>query len=133
MESLAGHILTYNTQQIPDLLQTKAYAFAVAEASAPAPNGDAARRSAEATLTRQRAILEAREPELTVPPDGMVCPGLIVRRPGVPAGGGPCVSGCAQPQVTFAAPVRLQLRGGRECPPCGRSRWRRVHRGPGAR
>lgn len=34
MESLAGHILTYHTQQIPDLLPTKAYAFAVAEASA---------------------------------------------------------------------------------------------------
>ena len=66
MESLAGQILTYHTQQIPDLLQTKAYAVAVAEASASAPDPYAARRSAEATLARQKAILGAKEPELTV-------------------------------------------------------------------
>ena len=41
MESLAGQILTYHTQQIPDLLQTKAYALAVAEASTSAPDPDA--------------------------------------------------------------------------------------------
>jgi len=66
MESLAAQILTYHTQQIPDLLQTKAYAIAVAEASTSAPDPDAACRSAEATLARQQAILGAKEPELTV-------------------------------------------------------------------
>ena len=66
MESLAAQILTYHTQQIPDLLQTKAYAVAVAEASTSAPDPDAARRTAEATLARQEAILGAKEPELTV-------------------------------------------------------------------
>lgn len=66
MESLAGQILTYHTQQIPDLLQTRAYAVAVAEASTSAPDPYAARRAAEATLARQQAILGAKEAELAV-------------------------------------------------------------------
>jgi transcriptional regulator with XRE-family HTH domain len=66
MESLAGQLLTYHTQQIPDLLQTRAYAIAVAEVGTSAPDPDAACRSAEATLARQKAILGTKEPELTV-------------------------------------------------------------------
>ena len=42
MESLAAQILTYHTQQIPGLLQTEAYAVAVAEASTSAPEPGAA-------------------------------------------------------------------------------------------
>jgi len=66
MESLAAQILAYHTQQIPDLLQTGAYAVAVAEASTSAPDPGTACRSAEATLARQEAIFGAKEPELTV-------------------------------------------------------------------
>ena len=66
MEALAGQILTYHTQQIPGLLQTRAYAVAVAEASTSAPDPYATRRAAEATLARQGAILGAKEAELAV-------------------------------------------------------------------
>ena len=66
MESLAAQILTYHTQQVSGLLQTQAYAVAIAEASTSAPDPDAARRAAEATLARQEAILGAKEPELTM-------------------------------------------------------------------
>ena len=64
MESLAGQILTYHPQQIPDLLQTKAYALAVAEASTSVPDPDAVRRTADVTVARQEAILGAKEPVL---------------------------------------------------------------------
>jgi transcriptional regulator with XRE-family HTH domain len=64
MESLAGQILTYHPQQIPDLLQTKAYAVAVAEASTSVPDPDAVCRTADVTVARQEAILGAKEPVL---------------------------------------------------------------------
>ena len=64
MESLAGQILIYHPQQIPDLLQTKAYALAVAEASTSVPDPDAVRRTADVTVARQEAILGAKEPVL---------------------------------------------------------------------
>jgi transcriptional regulator with XRE-family HTH domain len=64
MESLAGQILTYHPQQIPDLLQTKAYALAVAEASTSVPDPDAMYRTADVTVARQEAILGAKEPVL---------------------------------------------------------------------
>jgi transcriptional regulator with XRE-family HTH domain len=65
MESFATQVLTYRTQQIPGLLQTEAYAVAVAGAGASALDPGVLPRAAEATLARQKAVLGA-EVELNV-------------------------------------------------------------------
>jgi transcriptional regulator with XRE-family HTH domain len=58
LETAASRISVYEAQQVPGLLQTPAYARALAEAD-PLLGSDAARDSAtEAVLARQRAILE---------------------------------------------------------------------------
>ncbi len=66
MESFATQVLTYRTQQIPSLLQTEAYATAVAEAGTSASVPGVRSRAAEATLTQQEAILGGKELELIV-------------------------------------------------------------------
>jgi transcriptional regulator with XRE-family HTH domain len=73
LESLAARVFSYHTQQIPGLLQTEAYADAVADASPPeqaaAATGSSPsvhQRAVAATLARQAAILRAKEPELNV-------------------------------------------------------------------
>ncbi|MGD0246491.1 MAG: DUF5753 domain-containing protein [Streptosporangiaceae bacterium] len=59
MESFATRVLTYRAQQIPSLLQTQAYAIAVAEAGTTAADPGVVSRAAEAALARQDAVLGA--------------------------------------------------------------------------
>jgi transcriptional regulator with XRE-family HTH domain len=64
LETAAPKIAGYEAQQVPGLLQTPAYARALAETD-PSLDDDAARdRAAEAVLARQRAILVERRPEV---------------------------------------------------------------------
>jgi transcriptional regulator with XRE-family HTH domain len=64
MEAAATEIMTYDSHQIPDLLQTYDYARAVADAD-PACVGDEQRAHAvEVKLTRQRVVLAERSPRV---------------------------------------------------------------------
>jgi transcriptional regulator with XRE-family HTH domain len=64
MEAAATEILTYDSHQIPDLLQTYEYARAVADAD-PACVGDEQRAHAvEVKLTRQRVVVAEHSPRL---------------------------------------------------------------------
>jgi transcriptional regulator with XRE-family HTH domain len=59
MEGAASRVMIYEPQWIPALLQTPAYAQALAE-------GDKSERLVEATLTRQRAVLGKKGPEVSI-------------------------------------------------------------------
>lgn len=64
LETAAPKIAGYEAQQVPALLQTSAYARALAETD-PTLDDDAARdRATEAVLARQQAILGERRPEV---------------------------------------------------------------------
>lgn len=64
LEDSASTILAYEAQRVPALLQTPAYARALAAADQSLP-GDAAREQAvQATLARQQAILRERKPDI---------------------------------------------------------------------
>ena len=66
MEAVATEILAYESHQIPDLLQTREYARAVADAD-PGYTGDEQRAHAvEVKLTRQRIVLAERGPRLEI-------------------------------------------------------------------
>lgn len=64
-ESAATQIQSYQPQQVPDLLQTREYAHALAAAD-PALPPDTQDLFLEAMLTRQQLTLEERKPDLTV-------------------------------------------------------------------
>jgi transcriptional regulator with XRE-family HTH domain len=64
LETAAARVWAYEAQQVPALLQTRAYARALTEAD-PALDDDAARdRAAEAVIARQRAVLEEQRPDV---------------------------------------------------------------------
>jgi len=64
LETAASRIWAYEAQRIPGLLQTPAYARALAEAD-PALDDDAARdRAAEAVMARQKSILGEQRPDI---------------------------------------------------------------------
>ena len=64
LETAASRIWAYEAQRIPGLLQTPAYARALAEAD-PALDDDAARdRAVEAVIARQRTILGEQRPDI---------------------------------------------------------------------
>ena len=64
LETAASRIWAYEAQRIPGLLQTFAYARALAEAD-PALDDDAARdRAVEALMARQRTILGEQQPDI---------------------------------------------------------------------
>ena len=64
LETAAAKISAYEAQRIPGLLQTPAYALALAETD-PALDDDAARdRAVEAVAARQQAILGERRPDV---------------------------------------------------------------------
>ena len=66
MEAAAAEILCYEPHRVPALLQTRAYARAVADAD-PVLSDDARREQAvEVTLARQRIVLKERHPRLEV-------------------------------------------------------------------
>lgn len=64
MESAAAEILTYEAHQVPDLLQTREYARALADTD-PACTGEEQRAQVvEVKLIRQRVVLAERSPRL---------------------------------------------------------------------
>lgn len=66
LEAAASRILVYEAQRVPALLQTPAYALAMAETDPGLADDDARARAVEATLTRQKAILGERKPDIHV-------------------------------------------------------------------
>lgn len=66
LEAAASRILVYEAQRIPALLQTPAYALALAETDPGLADDDARARAVQATLTRQKAILGERKPDIHV-------------------------------------------------------------------
>ena len=66
LEAWASRISAYEAQRIPALLQTPAYARALAEADPGLADDSARDRAAGATLARQKAILGERRPDVHV-------------------------------------------------------------------
>jgi transcriptional regulator with XRE-family HTH domain len=66
LEAWASRISVYEAQRIPALLQTPAYARALAGADPGLADGGARDRAAGATLARQKAILGERRPDVHV-------------------------------------------------------------------
>jgi transcriptional regulator with XRE-family HTH domain len=66
LETAAARIDVYEAQQVPALLQTPAYARALAETDPALKDDDARDLAAEAVTVRQRAILAQRCPEVHV-------------------------------------------------------------------
>ena len=64
LETAASRILAYEAQRIPALLQTPAYARALAEADPALADDEARDRAVEAALARQKAILGERKPDI---------------------------------------------------------------------
>lgn len=66
LETTASQVLCYEAQQVPALLQTPAYARALADANPGLAGGEARDKAVEATLARQKAILGERKPDIHV-------------------------------------------------------------------
>jgi transcriptional regulator with XRE-family HTH domain len=66
LESAASAIEIYAAQQVPGLLQTRAYARALAGADPALGDDDARERAVEATLARQKALLGGSRPGMHV-------------------------------------------------------------------
>ena len=64
MEAAASKITVYEAQRVPGLLQTPAYARALAEADPFLPDDAARDRAVEALLARQQAVLGEQRPEV---------------------------------------------------------------------
>lgn len=64
MEAAATEILAYEQNQVPDLLQTAAYAAAVAAADPAWTSAEQREHAVAVKLTRQRVVLGARDPRL---------------------------------------------------------------------
>jgi transcriptional regulator with XRE-family HTH domain len=64
LEDGASRVLAYEAQRVPALLQTPAYARALAEADQGLLDASAWERAVEATLARQKAILGERKPDI---------------------------------------------------------------------
>jgi transcriptional regulator with XRE-family HTH domain len=66
LEAAASRVCSYEAQRIPALLQTPAYARALAEADPALTGNDARDKAVEAALARQKAILGERKPDIHV-------------------------------------------------------------------
>jgi transcriptional regulator with XRE-family HTH domain len=66
LEAAASRITAYEAQRVPGLLQTQAYARALAEADPFLADDEARDRAVEALLARQQAVLTERRPEVHV-------------------------------------------------------------------
>jgi transcriptional regulator with XRE-family HTH domain len=66
LEAVASRVLCYEAQRVPALLQTPAYARALADADLGLAGGEARDKAVEATLARQKAILGERKPDVHV-------------------------------------------------------------------
>ncbi|MGD0553839.1 MAG: Scr1 family TA system antitoxin-like transcriptional regulator [Streptosporangiaceae bacterium] len=111
MESAASKIMIYETQQVPVLLQTRAYAEAIAEASA-STDDETRRRLVDATLARQQAMLGAPKPDISF----ILGEGALRQEVGTAAvmreQATALASGTAFQVVPFAAGVWLALQAG---------------------
>lgn len=66
LEVTASRVLCYEAQRVPALLQTSAYARALADADPELAGSEAHDRAVEATLARQKAILGEHKPDVHV-------------------------------------------------------------------
>jgi Domain of unknown function (DUF5753) len=66
LEDVASRVMAYEAQRVPALLQTPAYAQALAEADPGLTDSAARDRAVEAVLARQKAILGGRKPDIHV-------------------------------------------------------------------
>jgi transcriptional regulator with XRE-family HTH domain len=64
MEAAAEEILTYEAHQVPDLLQTREYARALADADPACTEEEQRAQAVEVKLIRQRVVLAERSPRL---------------------------------------------------------------------
>ena len=64
MEAAAEEILTYEAYQVPDLLQTREYARALADADPACTEEEQRAQAVEVKLIRQRVVLAERSPRL---------------------------------------------------------------------
>lgn len=64
MEAAAAEILTYEAHQVPDLLQTREYASALADADPACSTEEQREQAVEVKLIRQRVVLAERSPRL---------------------------------------------------------------------
>jgi transcriptional regulator with XRE-family HTH domain len=64
MEAAAEEILTYEAHQVPDLLQTREYARALADADPACTEQEQRAQAVEVKLIRQRVVLAERSPRL---------------------------------------------------------------------
>jgi transcriptional regulator with XRE-family HTH domain len=64
MEAAATEIMAYDSQQIPDLLQTREYARALADADPGCTSDEQRAHAVEVKLARQRIVLADRSPRL---------------------------------------------------------------------
>ena len=64
MEAAAAEILTYEAHQVPDLLQTREYAHALADADPAFSTQEQRAHAVEVKLIRQRVVLAERSPRL---------------------------------------------------------------------
>jgi hypothetical protein len=64
LEDVASRVRAYEAQRVPALLQTPAYARALAEADPVLADRNARDRAVEAVLARQKAILGERKPDI---------------------------------------------------------------------
>jgi transcriptional regulator with XRE-family HTH domain len=64
LEDVASRLLAYEAQRVPGLLQTPAYARALAAADPGLADDDARDRAVEAVLSRQKAILGEHKPDI---------------------------------------------------------------------
>jgi len=64
MEAAATEIMTYDSHQIPDLLQTREYARALADADPGCTSDEQRAHAVEVKLARQRIVLAERSPRL---------------------------------------------------------------------
>jgi transcriptional regulator with XRE-family HTH domain len=64
MEAAAEEILTYEAHQVPDLLQTREYARALADADPASTEEEQRAQAVEVKLIRQRVVLAERSPRL---------------------------------------------------------------------
>jgi len=64
MEAAAEEILTYEAHQVPDLLQTREYARALADADPSSTEEEQRAQAVEVKLIRQRVVLAERSPRL---------------------------------------------------------------------
>jgi transcriptional regulator with XRE-family HTH domain len=127
MEAAATEVLSFEPNQVPDLLQTSRYASAVAEADANCTSAEQRAHAVEVKLARQRIALGASVTAAGVTAAGV--PGTDVPGTGVPGTGvlSPVVPGPGVPGAGVRGAAVTELRPAeRRAGRTGRARTRRL-------